>query len=82
MKVAVIGTGYVGLTQAACLAELGNQVVCYDIDKSKIELLKKGRIHIYEPGLKEMVERNSKNRRCITKSPHKSRHRIGYHHRL
>ena len=69
MRIGILGVGYVGLVTGACLAELGNQVVCYDIDKSKIELLKKGRIHIYEPGLKEMVERNSKNRLIFTNNP-------------
>lgn len=59
MKVAVIGgAGYVGLTTGACLAELGNTVVCVDVDENKIQTLNKGRIPIFEPGLKEMVERN------------------------
>ncbi len=67
MKVAVIGTGYVGLVAGSCLAETGNEVVCVDIDAERIELLKQGEVPIYEPGLKELVERNiTKNRLLFT----------------
>jgi UDPglucose 6-dehydrogenase len=58
-KVAVIGGGYVGLTTAACLADLGNHVTVVDIDKDKIAQLKRQQVPFYEPGLRELVERNS-----------------------
>jgi UDPglucose 6-dehydrogenase len=59
MKIAVVGTGYVGLVAGACLAENGNDVICVDKDESKISTLKAGRMPIYEPGLEEMVRRNA-----------------------
>ena len=58
MKIAVIGTGYVGLVVGACLAETGNDVICVDKDRRKIDALNRGRIPIYEPGLEEIVRRN------------------------
>ncbi len=58
MKVTVIGTGYVGLVTGACLSEMGNHVVCLDVDERKIRLLNDGGIPIHEPGLKEIVQRN------------------------
>ena len=58
MKVTVIGTGYVGLVSGTCLAEVGNDVLCLDIDPEKIRILENGGIPIYEPGLLEMVRRN------------------------
>ncbi len=59
MKIAVIGTGYVGLVAGACLAENGNEVICVDKDQAKIATLEAGKMPIYEPGLEEMVRRNT-----------------------
>jgi len=58
LKVTVVGTGYVGLVTGACLSEMGNHVVCLDVDERKIRILNDGRIPIHEPGLKEIVQRN------------------------
>ncbi len=58
MKITVIGTGYVGLVTGTCLAEVGNDVMCLDVDATKINILKRGGIPIYEPGLEDMVKRN------------------------
>src|SRR4051812_13494808 len=58
MKIIVIGTGYVGLVSGTCLAESGNEVLCVDKDAKKIAMLEEGRIPIYEPGLRELVDRN------------------------
>src|SRR5688572_2384655 len=63
MKIAVVGTGYVGLVAGACLAENGNEVVCVDKDAAKIKALQRGKIPIYEPGLEEMVRRNRTEKR-------------------
>jgi UDPglucose 6-dehydrogenase len=62
-RVAVIGAGYVGLTTAACLADLGNDVVVVDVNRAKIELLLKHQVPFYEPGLAELVQRNAESRR-------------------
>jgi len=63
MNICVVGTGYVGLVSGACLAENGNDVICVDVDEKKIKSLKRGKIPIYEPGLEEMVQRNSREGR-------------------
>ncbi|HLP36262.1 UDP-glucose/GDP-mannose dehydrogenase family protein [Lacibacter sp.] len=63
MKIAVVGTGYVGLVTGTCFAETGNQVTCVDIDKSKVDKLSNGQITIYEPGLEKIFLRNLKEGR-------------------
>jgi UDPglucose 6-dehydrogenase len=63
MKIAVIGTGYVGLVSGTCFAETGNHVTCVDIDENKVNSLKGGKITIYEPGLEKLFERNLKEGR-------------------
>jgi UDPglucose 6-dehydrogenase len=63
MKIAVVGTGYVGLVTGTCFAETGNKVTCVDIDLSKVEKLSGGQITIYEPGLEKIFLRNIKESR-------------------
>lgn len=63
MKIAVIGTGYVGLVTGTCFADTGNEVTCVDIDQQKVDQLKSGQITIYEPGLDEIFLRNQKEGR-------------------
>ena len=63
MKIAVVGTGYVGLVVGTCLAENGNDVICVDNNASKVRSLKRGRIPIFEPGLEELVARNQREKR-------------------
>src|SRR5437763_7117625 len=63
MKMAVVGTGYVGLVLGACLAENGNNVACVDKDEAKVRMLEDGRMPIYEPGLEELVRRNDREER-------------------
>jgi UDPglucose 6-dehydrogenase len=63
MKIAILGTGYVGLVTGTCLADSGNEVTCIDIDERKIEALNRNEVPIYEPGLEELVERNREAKR-------------------
>jgi UDPglucose 6-dehydrogenase len=63
MKIAIVGSGYVGLVTGVCLAEIGHQVMCVDIDTAKINKLKKAQIPIYEPGLEDLLKKNLKNKK-------------------
>ena len=65
MKIAVIGTGYVGLVSGTCFAETGNTVTCVDIDAKKVEKLQSGQLTIYEPGLEKIFQRNQKEGRLF-----------------
>src|SRR4030042_2901447 len=65
MKTCVVGVGYVGLVTAPCLAEVGNNVICVDVDEDKVAGLKNGIIPIYEPGLAELVKHNEKLGRLL-----------------
>ncbi len=65
MKITVIGSGYVGLVAGACLADLGNDVICLDVDENKIEMLRRGEVPIYEPGLSDVISRNMREKRLV-----------------
>ena len=65
MRIAMIGTGYVGLVSGACFSEFGVDVICVDKDAEKIKTLSAGGIPIYEPGLEELVKRNSEEERLV-----------------
>jgi UDPglucose 6-dehydrogenase len=58
MRLTIFGSGYVGLVTGACLAEVGNNVLCVDVDERKVEMLKRGESPIYEPGLDELLRKN------------------------
>jgi UDPglucose 6-dehydrogenase len=60
MKITITGSGYVGLVTGACLAEFGNDIICLDVDPTKIRVLNEGGLPIHEPGLLELVTRNAK----------------------
>ncbi|GIQ62537.1 hypothetical protein PACILC2_11050 [Paenibacillus cisolokensis] len=64
-KITVIGTGYVGLVSGTCFAEVGNRVICCDVDERKINMLRRGEVPIYEPGLDEMIARNTEKERLF-----------------
>jgi UDPglucose 6-dehydrogenase len=68
MNVTIVGTGYVGLVTGACLAELGNNVFCLDVDQAKIDLLNAGGMPIHEPGLEEIIQRNVEDGRLVFSS--------------
>ena len=78
MKVSIFGTGYVGLVTGSCLAEVGHNVFCIDIDQNKIDNLNKGILPIWEPGLENIVERGVREGRLHfpNKSPHRKQQEI------
>lgn len=63
MNVCIVGTGYVGLVSAACFAEMGNTIYCVDVNPTVVETLRAGKVHIYEPGLEDLVKRNTQQKR-------------------
>src|SRR5207302_10920431 len=65
MRIAVIGTGYVGLVAGTCFADSGNDVTCVDIDAKKISALQRGEVPIYEPGLEELIKKNAREKRLV-----------------
>ena len=71
MRIGIIGVGYVGLVTGACLSDFGHRVVCFDKDIDKIELLKKGEIPIFEPGLDRLIKRNVNAKRLSFKKANK-----------
>ena len=63
MKISIVDTSYVGLVTGVCLADFGNNIICVDNDREKIDILNKGQLPIYEPELKEIIERNKHYKR-------------------
>ena len=82
MKITIFGTGYVGLVTGTCFAEVGNDVVCMDVDANKIARLNNGEIPIYEPGLEDLVRRNHKAGRLRFTTDPDEAVRHGAHRRL
>ena len=70
MKIAVVGTGYVGLVTGVCLADIGHDVTCIDIDEEKVEKMRQGISPIYEPGLEELMKKNSEQGRLHFTTSH------------
>lgn len=75
MKVIMVGIGYVGLVSGACIANMGHTVTCIDKDCSKVEMLKNGKLPIYEPGLDELIEENTKRKRLFFTSDYKKEYK-------
>ena len=73
MRIAIVGSGYVGLVTGACFAEVGHEVICIDNDLRKIKALRNGKIPIYEPGLNQLVQRNVSAHRLSFTASHRGR---------
>lgn len=78
MKIAVVGTGYVGLVAGVCFADVGHHVICVDRDEKKIEMLRSGRVPIYEPGLEDLMATARSRIEFITDLSHAVRTSMSY----